>query len=335
MILLGITLLVMLVLVLLQFRYPFFYRHIAYQYWSVGIGITENIGDALTPETILDFNYIKKIAGVDFIADPFIIKENDKYYLFVEAAIKDFGRIDVLSSINLKDWHYEGVALCKSYHLSYPQVFSFNDKLYMIPESKKGGRVVLYSPVKFPLEWREERTLTNKPLMDTTIVFHDNMVYLFGVDEKYILRCFVSDSLLLGEFVEHSVSPLGVGNRMRPGGRPYYKNSNIIIPVQCNKKGYGYALYSLEISTLTPNSIKYKKGGALLKPFTESDYFKSGVHHLCYLKEDDRSVFVFDGRAGTRYTYWMNNSSNALSNLINDIKTFFIIRKNNFRFKKE
>jgi len=130
------------------------------------------------------------------------------------------------------------------------------------------------------------------------------------------------------------MSPLGIGEKMRPAGRPIHMEGELILPVQSRRKGYGYAVYSLIISDLSPQIIKYKKGGALVKPLKHHQYFKHGIHHLDIQKDTDGFVFVMDGRVGTKVTYWRMNWQLAWSNHINDVRSFFIMRRNNKRSEK-
>jgi len=297
--------------------------------WSVGIGHVNKIGDKLNIETVISHEYVKKTFGIDFIADPFLIKQDGKYYLFVEAAVKNFGRIDVFSSNNVKDWHYEGIAIQETTHMSYPQVFKYNDSMFMIPETKEGGRVSLYEAVDFPMKWKRRRDLLSYGLLDTTILFHEDKTYLFGVTGQYELRCYYTNDILNEEFKEHPLSPLGIGEKMRPAGTPFVKDSNIVIPVQTRKKGYGYSVYSLIVSELTPDIIVYRKGALILNPIKNQPFFNSGVHTVSYLPNDGGFLFAVDGRTGTTPAYWRNYSKRAFENMKNDIKTFFTIRSNN------
>jgi hypothetical protein len=319
------------IVVLFHVRYALFFRYKAHQLWSVNIGRTDKCEKGrLNIQNVISFDFLKQHVGVDEIADPFLVIENGKYYLFAEVMKHDFERIDVFSSDDLKEWKHEGIALSKSYHLSYPQVFRYEGDMYMIPETKKEGNVILFSTNNFPFDWKEKRILIEKPLVDTTVVLHEGNIYLFAMDPSEKLHCYVSDDLLYGTFKEHPMSPMGIGDKLRPAGTPFYEHERIILPVQTNKKDYGYAVHSLIISLLTPEKIIYKKGGSFLRPFSDSKYFNSGVHHICCVKDKGDYIFAFDGRTGTKFTYWRYNKI-AFSNMINDLKTFVIMTKNNLK----
>jgi len=151
------VLILLLLLVIIVYKYKCFDLRRGCERWSVGISRVEDL-KSINIKTVktLSYKFVKEVSGMDFIADPFLIKKDERYYLFVEAAIEGFGRIDVYSSTDLSNWKHEGVAMSKEHHLSYPQVFEYGDKIYMIPETKKAGEVALYVSVEFPLKWAKK-----------------------------------------------------------------------------------------------------------------------------------------------------------------------------------
>jgi hypothetical protein len=325
-----IIILIIILLALIYYAYPCFFKLKGYERWSVGIGRMKNLDQKIIPETIISHEEVKNITGMDFIADPFLIKNKGEYFLFVEAAKDNFGRIDVFSFKNIDKWKYIGTALSKEHHLSFPNIFYYEDKIYMIPETKKAGEVALYVPQDFPLRWEKHKVLLTGKFVDTTILFHEGIVYLFTYNSGK-LRVYYNNSLFDGQFTEHPISPLGVGNRLRPAGAPFYKGDKIILPVQSRKKEYGYAVHELIIKKLNAEKLIYKKGGTLVKPLRNVKFFRDGVHTLNILKDDDSYMFVIDGRVGTTKAYWRNYCKKSIEDLVNDIKTFFIILKNNLR----
>ena len=321
---------VILVIVIFHIRYPMFFFHVGPQMWSVAVGKIEGDFTSLHPQVAISYEDAQKMSGVDYIADPFLMKNNGVYFLFVEAAIKNFGRIDVFSSPDLQAWNFEGIALEKGFHLSYPFVFRHKDRLYMIPEAEKSHAVTLYEAEDFPLAWKKKRQLLEGRYFDATLLEWNGNVYLFAIDRSYRLRCFFSAELTQGEFTEHPCSPLGIGDKMRPAGRPLIYNDSILFPVQSQKKGYGSEVYSLIIKFLSPSRIKYKKGKALLKPFKDEHFFSHGVHHLDMCRDGSLLVFAMDGRVGTRIRYFRGNWKKSFNNNFNDLRSAFRIFRNNY-----
>ena len=60
-----------------------------------------------------------------FVADPFIIKEDDTLYMFFEVLDDKYsiGRIGVATSTDGCKWEYKKIVLSEEFHLSYPYVF--------------------------------------------------------------------------------------------------------------------------------------------------------------------------------------------------------------------
>ena len=108
-----------------------------------------------------------------FWADPFILKRNNTYYLFVEEYIYSLerGRIACLTLDNQQKIKENQLILDKPYHLSYPFIFEYDNNLYMIPESSQNKTIDLYRCGKFPATWVFEKTLINNiTAFDTTVV---------------------------------------------------------------------------------------------------------------------------------------------------------------------
>ena len=99
-------------------------------------------------EIRIDQNKIISIENIDnnensiFIADPFYIEVNDSIYIFVEhQKLHENATIDlfVLSDIELS---YRGTILNPKHHISYPQVFKYQEDYYMLPETKRANNVL-------------------------------------------------------------------------------------------------------------------------------------------------------------------------------------------------
>ncbi len=311
------------VLFIMHIRYPLIYKHYGRQNWTVGVAEFDrakfeikNILAELSPEAV------KAQTGFDAIADPWIIKNDDKWFLFVEVLDMYFGRIAVFESSDLRHWDYSGIALDEAFHLSYPQVFEHKGEHYMIPESARGGGVFLYKATSFPLQWECSKQLLKGNFLDSTLFVWDSVNYLITYDRAQKCRLFYSEHLYDSEWKEHPKSPLGIGNRLRPGGRAMVFENKVLIPVQCNRKGYGSAVYGVEITKLSKTGVSFSKTGGLLLPF-KSRFFSSGVHHMdVYELEDNMSIIAFDGRAGTSAPYKRINAKTAIRNNIYDLFTF-------------
>ena len=81
------------------------------------------------------------------IADPFLFKNNDLYYLFFEYEYKKHFHkvVDIAyaTSKNGTDWKFEKKILKESFPKSFPHVFEMEGDVYMLPECYKSSQVEL------------------------------------------------------------------------------------------------------------------------------------------------------------------------------------------------
>jgi len=227
--------------------------------WTVGYGNINNLEDidSIIEKKLL-IKDIQSDSTFNFIADPFIFKDSTGIYVFVEQFIKKNGDISVFYSkdtINVK-FKYLGIVLDEDFHLSYPQVFAYNKHIYMLPETQKSGKVILYKSVKFPLTWEKCRVLLKYDnIKDPTLLQHNSKIYLFGC-QKGKLYCWISDNLF-SDF-KRIDKVLLLGTESRPGGRIFKYDNKIIMPIQNSSKGYGSGLSLYEIIIDGNDNIKMK-----------------------------------------------------------------------------
>ena len=64
-------------------------------------------------------------------------------------------------------------------HLSFPFVFEFNNKIFMIPETCDEKQIRLYKCKKFPLEWELNNILIdNIEAVDSLLIYKNSIWYL-------------------------------------------------------------------------------------------------------------------------------------------------------------
>jgi len=155
-----------------------------------------------------------------FVADPFLVKEQSTthdnshlaYYLFFEAQ-SDQGDIAVAKSVDLQNWVYLGVVLDENIHLSFPYVFRYHRKWFMMPETNWWKEIRLYEATNFPFGWVKSRTLLQgEEYIDSAILYYEERWYIFTSihpgDNLYLFH----SSHLFGEFEPHPLSPLRTGD---------------------------------------------------------------------------------------------------------------------------
>lgn len=129
-------------------------------------------------DSILDrknFVIDKVIPGTykNWAADPILVENEGKTYMFYEAVVKDKGHIEVVEVYDDCSVSKATVVIKDNCHYSYPFVFKHSDCWYMIPESSEANEVRLYKAVCFPYEWKCEAVLLKGKFVDTT-VFENN-----------------------------------------------------------------------------------------------------------------------------------------------------------------
>ena len=236
------------------------------------------------------------------LADPFVWIENETTYVFYEHVKDEKSRgadIGLLSSRDRKTWHYEGIVLDESRHISYPLVFKEGGQFYMVPETQRLNEVRLYTTTAFPKQWFFKKTLISKArLADPTIIKHDQHWYIFAGDsEQKICRLYHSKNLE-GDWSEHSASPiLSHAAFYRPGGRILNVDGQLVRLVQDQRGGYGRRLHAMLIEELSPTtySEKFYEGNPVLENHG-TGWAKHGMHHLDAVQLKDGEWFgVCDG----------------------------------------
>ena len=167
-----------------------------------------------------------------FVADPFLIKDDETWNLFFEVYDNETkqGDLAVATSKNTWTWNYEKVIIDESFHLSYPYVFKSGDDYYLIPESFEANSIRLYKANEFPTKWSFVKTLVEgRDYVDNSIVFYNNKWWLFSsVTSNDKLYLHYADSLT-GPWKEHPQSPIVVGDvhKSRPSGRLLLYDGNL------------------------------------------------------------------------------------------------------------
>lgn len=242
-----------------------------------------------------------------FVADPFIVRKDGKFYLFFEVMNADTRQGDLgyaTSSDGLR-WRYRRIILDEPFHLSYPQVFEHEGSWYMIPESGDDNTVRLYVAEEFPEKWRYVKTLVRGPYRDPTVFQHNGYWWMFASYGRGhdILRFFYAPKLT-GPWREHPQSPVveGDANLARPAGRVIHYGGKIYRITQDCFPAYGTSVLAFEIVRLTTTEYKEKPMGRnpILGP-SGTGWNADGMHHLDVVQREDGTWFaVVDGRGWKR-----------------------------------
>jgi hypothetical protein len=189
-----------------------------------------------------------------FWADPFAVYHEENYYLFVEEI--SFSEPNAHISVLELDGHGEVISgkriLEKPYHMSYPFVFTYDDKYYMIPETSGNKTIDIYKCMQFPDKWEFHKTImTGISAVDTTLFEYNGKWWLFtSVDESEgnagldtDLFLYYSDNPLTGTWTGHPLNPVVSDVRSaRPAGKIFIKDGRMFRPSQNCSGRYGRAI---------------------------------------------------------------------------------------------
>ena len=117
-----------------------------------------------------------------FWADPHVFFKDDTYYIFIEEYMykKKKAHISLIEMQQSGKYSDPVKVLEEPFHLSYPQVFEYNETLLHDPGNTKANSINLYECTGFPTEWKHQTTLMDSvDAVDSTILFHNNKWWLF------------------------------------------------------------------------------------------------------------------------------------------------------------
>jgi hypothetical protein len=277
--------------------------------WSIGILEGPSPFQLTAPKTIknpiLTHEDVTDIEA-ELVADPFMVINDSKYYMFFEVLnkITQQGDIGLASSSDGLNWDYEKIILDEPFHLSYPYVFSWEGEHYLIPESNADFSIRLYKATNFPTQWEFVGTLLKGfNFVDPSIFrFGGKWWLFFSLQSNDILYLYYADDLM-GPWIHHPKSPLLKKNPdiSRPGGRVLVLDNKVFRFAQDDYPTYGNQLNVFEITEL--NSLSYKE-----KPLDENPLLQGsgtgwnadGMHHIDVQSLDDkRWLAVVDGQTNT------------------------------------
>lgn len=229
--------------------------------WRVIWRFRDSATPALAPERDPTPFRLLPDDGRRFFADPFPWDDGDRTLLFVEELPYDTGR----GRIALVEIDRAGrvspsrPVLEQDCHLSYPNVFAHDGRMWMIPETSGRGTVELWRADAFPDRWSLHAVLIDGvDLADVTLIERDDGWWMFAAARPK--WCSSWDSLVLyhapaleGPWTPHPADPAVVDVRSaRPAGRMIPTPAGWLRPVQDSAAGYGAGLALARIDRLDP-----------------------------------------------------------------------------------
>ena len=192
----------------------------------------------------------------------------------------------------------------EEFHLSYPNIFSWENEIYMIPESSNDLSVRLYKAISFPNNWEYIGSLlSGYSYVDPTIFRYNNKwwMYVYTEDKhnnKNYLNLFYSDVLIKG-WTPHPKNPI-IRNDLsqsRPGGRVIIIDEKIYRIAQNGIPSYGTEVNAFEIIELSDTN--YLENKTIKNPIVkkgDSPWNSFGMHHVDAHFINGKWVAAVDGR---------------------------------------
>lgn len=179
-----------------------------------------------------------------WVADPFLVEYDNNIYLFAELFLYKTERNGVIGYCKYENGKFGEwiVTMDKKWHLSYPNVFVHNAKLYMCPEMYQAEEVAIYELVSFPNEWKKVKIIEmNEKLVDSTFCkfngenymftfkptfqSYNGALYLYKLNDSFDIedKWYITDDSLVA----------------RPGGNIFFHNDKMIRVSQESDGEYG------------------------------------------------------------------------------------------------
>ena len=275
--------------------------------WAIGIYTGDSpftLGPAagvknpvLTAEDVTD-------ARAQFVADPFMVYENETWYMFLEMLDRDRqkGNIALATSTDGFNWSYRQIVLSEPFHMAYPHVFKWKGEYYMIPDTPERYSIRLYRASNFPTEWSFVTSLLHGPFADASVFRYDERWWILACTtpyEHHTLRLYYADDLT-GPWTEHPASPVIQGNPhiARPAGRVLVNNGRIFRFSQDSYPTYGRQVWAFEITELSTSRYRERLVGdrPVLEP-NGAGWNVRGMHQLdAHEVVPGRWIACVDGR---------------------------------------
>lgn len=239
-----------------------------------------------------DLYAIAEMPDDQWCADPFVYEVNGHHYIFVEQYLKNklkgcIGYFEFIKGIPVN----KGIIIENSYHMSYPNVFEYDRRYYMIPETSANSTVDLYIADHFPDKWHKVKSLImGEKYVDSTVYQNNGQYYLFSysMSKGYELHIFELD--MEKQAVRLLSKKRYSKNVARPGGRLFVENGMVMRPAQDCSRKYGEALIIYQVDDINKNGDYLEHEVKRIESSTLGiDILPDRIHHIT---ADDNYIAV-------------------------------------------
>lgn len=224
-----------------------FYKKFMFEHWQIAYRVKGEDKFTLLPNP--DWGWA---------ADPFPIMYQGFLYIFAEVFLYKSERNGIIAYCRYENGKFTDwiVSMDKHWHISYPNVFIRDGKLYMCPETYQNDEIAVYELKAFPNQWVKTKVLLdNTQCSDTTFCVYQNEKYMFtfqsqkgGVKGKLYLYQFDGEKIVDGKIILEDTGT----ESARPGGRVISDGEKLFRVSQDGSNGYGSGLVFSEIDSFLP-----------------------------------------------------------------------------------
>ncbi|MDD6729153.1 MAG: hypothetical protein PUE08_08055 [Eubacteriales bacterium] len=258
------------------------------------------LNDKETPFTVI------KDSKRYWTADPFLIENNEKIYLFFEA----FDRLQKKGVLGYREVTENSVGKIKviyeaKSHLSFPFIYEENGNYFIIPESSSEGQLYRLKCTSFPDKWEKEKILIEDSLVDT-VLFKDGREKYYISEKTDKNNCFDRVDLFHeenGHLIEKSKNPVKRDiNNARGAGKVFEFDGMKIRPAQNCGKSYGEKINFNEILKITSDEFKERllcDVSVNEVPLTTENFY-TGIHTYNKLK----NIEIIDLKLPRKFNFY-------------------------------
>lgn len=253
--------------------------------WGLGY-LKADIKDIIrNRQTNLSFTWLS-IENPDVsYADPFMFKAADGkiHVLFENVTSYDMdGTISLMVCDELFKPVLQKTVLDNLEHLSYPYVFQKNGTTYVFPENAFKGALHCYEYDLNSKAFINPRKVLDQPVIDSTILKHDNKYWLFctmlGEELNSALHIFYANDLL-GPYQPHAGNPVKKAlNGSRPAGNFIEVDGQLYRPTQNCANYYGESITINKVTRLT--ETEFEEEEYMIIESNPADEFNYGIHTI-------------------------------------------------------
>ena len=201
--------------------------------------------------TRLDVTELLEPPPGSHFADPFIISQGDKSYIYFEAWRNDNAKGTIWLSVvdAYGRCSQPELVLERPYHISYPFLFNWAGELFMLPETQHNHSIEIFRCMQFPTRWELAATLMEGvDAVDSTLFQQGDRWWMFATGFGDTASKFQSLSLFaadcpFGPWRAHPHNPVvqDLGSA-RSAGRLFWHNGDLIRPGQDCRLRYGHSI---------------------------------------------------------------------------------------------